>query len=34
VNSTGKEMALNATQNRGEPIVNRLRDLCEIIEMK
>lgn len=34
VNSTGKEMAQNATQNRGEPIVNRLRDLCEIIELK
>lgn len=34
VNSTGREMAQNATQNRGEPIVNRLRDLCEIIELK
>lgn len=34
VNSTGKEMASAASDNRGEPIVNRLRDLCEIIELK
>jgi hypothetical protein len=27
-------MAAAASDNRGEPIVNRLRDLCEIIELK
>jgi DNA replication protein DnaC len=34
VNSNGKAMAAAASDNRGEPIVNRLRDLCEIIELK
>lgn len=34
VNSRGKDIAERATENRGEPIVNRLRDLCEIIELK
>lgn len=34
VNINGKQMAASATENRGEPIVNRLRDLCEIIELK
>jgi len=34
VNSNGKAMANAASGNRGEPIVNRLRDLCEIIELK
>jgi DNA replication protein DnaC len=28
------QMGQNNGQNRGEPIVNRLRDLCEIIELK
>jgi DNA replication protein DnaC len=38
VNSTGAQMVDpregRMSQNRGEPIVNRLRDLCEIIELK
>lgn len=37
VNSTGAQMTGpegRMSQNRGEPIVNRLRDLCEIIELK
>jgi DNA replication protein DnaC len=43
VNMNGKEMASKiatkageeaAVQYRGDPIVNRLRDLCEIIELK
>jgi DNA replication protein DnaC len=34
VNCNGKAMANAASDNRGEPIVNRLRDLCEIIELK
>jgi DNA replication protein DnaC len=37
VNCTGAQMATSdrgMSLNRGEPIVNRLRDLCEIIELK
>lgn len=34
VNLSGKQMAAAASENRGEPIINRLRDLCEIIELK
>jgi DNA replication protein DnaC len=34
VNVNGQEMTRGASLNRGEPIVNRLRDLCEIIELK
>ena len=34
VNTNGKRLAEAATENRGEAIVNRLRDLCEIIQLK
>lgn len=34
VNLSAAQMSTAASDNRGEPIVNRLRDLCEIIELK
>lgn len=34
VNLNGQQMAAAASENRGEPIINRLRDVCEIIELK